>query len=124
MLVKAIRTGCAIAEENVLLSLSAKDAYATDAYSALDRCTNGAIPNKSRARQLRQGWVWLEGRVEVFSAANIDETTAAVGGGTVLLKMVDMARNTEELVACLSMLRDVIKDNWAGSEEMERIRES
>lgn len=89
----------------------------------MDHCTNGAIPNITRARQLRQGTVRLEGRVEPFSVLNIDETTSAVGGGTVLLKMIDMARNTDELVACLSILRDMIKDNWEGSEEMERIRE-
>lgn len=38
--------------------------------------------------------------------------------------MVDMAQSTEELVSCLGMLRDMICDNWTGSEEMERIRES
>ena len=41
-----------------------------------------------------------------------------------LLKMIDMARTTAELTACLGMLRDMIKDNWAASEEMERIRKS
>lgn len=107
-----------------MLSIAAKDAYSLDGTGSPQYCTNGALPAISRARQVRQGVLRLMGRIEPFAQSNLDETTSAVGGGTVLLKMVDMARTTAELTACLGMLRDMIKDNWAASEEMERIRQS
>ncbi len=37
--------------------------------------------------------------------------------------MVDMAETPEELFNTLSILRDLLKDSWQASEEMERIRE-
>jgi hypothetical protein len=53
----------------------------------------------------------------------LDQTVAVVGGGSVILKIIDLCRSTEELRVGLGMLRDLIKDDWAASEEMERIRE-
>jgi hypothetical protein len=53
----------------------------------------------------------------------LDETVSVVGGGTVILKLIDLCRTPEELRTGLGMLRDLIKDNWAASEEMERIRQ-
>jgi hypothetical protein len=47
----------------------------------------------------------------------------AVGGGAVVLKLVDLSQTSEELASALSILRDLIKDSWRASEEMERIRE-
>jgi hypothetical protein len=46
-----------------------------------------------------------------------------VGGGAVILKLVDLSQTSEELASALSILRDLIKDSWRASEEMERIRE-
>ena len=39
-----------------------------------------------------------------------------------VLKIIDLCQTPEELRAGLGMLRDLIKDNWAASEEMERFR--
>ena len=40
-----------------------------------------------------------------------------------MLKLVDLSQTPEELASALSILRDLIKDSWRASEEMERIRE-
>lgn len=118
VLVRAVRQGPAFAEESILVSLSARDTIS----STPDQCVNGAVPHPFRAQQLRHGIAHLVGNVEAFSSTGLDEVVTAVGGGTVILKMVDMAQTTEELVATLGIFRDMIKDSWAASEEMERIR--
>ena len=41
-----------------------------------------------------------------------------------VLKLVDLSQTSEELASALSILRDLIKDSWRASEEMERIRQS
>lgn len=64
----------------------------------------------------------MMGQIDAFSGENLDETISAVGGGTFLLKLVDLAHSPEELASTLAMLRDHIKENWTASEEMERIR--
>jgi len=38
--------------------------------------------------------------------------------------MIDLAQTSNELAAALNILRDLIKDSWKASEEMERIRRS
>jgi hypothetical protein len=40
-----------------------------------------------------------------------------------VLKLVDLSQTPEELASALSILRDLIKDSWRASEELERIRE-
>ncbi|WVF68754.1 hypothetical protein IAT40_003526 [Kwoniella sp. CBS 6097] len=116
ILVRAIRSGPAVPEETILLSLSARDFD-----PALGSCTNAAVPHPYRAKQLRHGTARLTGNVRPFTASSLDESTTAVGGGLVILKLVDLSRTKEELISTLGMLRDMIKDSWSASEEMERI---
>ncbi|WVQ96281.1 hypothetical protein IAU59_003385 [Kwoniella sp. CBS 9459] len=116
ILVRAIRSGPAIPEETISLSLSARD-YDPSQGS----CVNAAVPHPYRARQLRHGTAQLIGNVQPFTASSLDESTTAVGGGLVILKLVDLSRTKEELISTLGILRDMIKDSWSASEEMERI---
>ena len=102
-------------EESILLSVSAKDVFAKTS------CINGAFPHPARAKQLRSGVLTLVGHVDPYCGIMLDETVAAVGGGTVILKLIDLCRSSDELRTGLGILRDLIKDNWAASEEMERI---
>lgn len=118
-LVKAIRTGPAIPEENILLSLSASDLQPSE-----ESVVNAAVPHPWRARQLRHGLARLHGDIHAFSMRHLDDSVSAVGGGAVILKLVDLSQTSEELASSLSILRDLIKDSWRASEEMERIRES
>ena len=37
--------------------------------------------------------------------------------------MIDLAQTPEELAATLVVLKELVKDSWKASEEMERIRE-
>ncbi|WVQ84943.1 hypothetical protein IAT38_007106 [Cryptococcus sp. DSM 104549] len=116
ILVRAIRSGHVLPEESTLLSLSARD------YDpAHDVCVNAAVPHPFRARQLRHGTAKLVGNVRPFCAMSLDESVKAVGGGLVVLKMVAMSTSKEELAGTLGVLRDMIRDSWAASEEMERI---
>ncbi|WRT68074.1 uncharacterized protein IL334_005049 [Kwoniella shivajii] len=116
ILVRAIRSGPAIPEDIILLSLAARD------YDpSLGACINAGVPHPVRAKQLRHGTASLVGNVRPFSAVFLDESTTSVGGGLVLLKLIDLSRTKEELTATLGMLRDMIRDSWAASEEMERI---
>lgn len=117
ILVKAIRTGPAIPEENILLSLSASDLQSNE-----EAVVNAAVPHPWRARQLRHGLARLHGDVHAFSPRHLDDSVSAVGGGAVILKLVDLSQTPEELVNSLTILRDMIKDSWRASEEMERIR--
>ncbi|WWC96475.1 hypothetical protein V866_003343 [Kwoniella sp. B9012] len=116
ILVRAIRSGPAIPEDIIILSLAARDYDPT-----LGACINAAIPHPLRAKQVRHGTARLVGNISPFSATSLDESTTAVGGGLVLLKLVDLSRTKEELITTLGMFRDMIKDSWSASEEMERI---
>ena len=117
ILVRAIRQGPAFAEESILLSLSAKDVEG-------DTCLNSAIPHPYRAKQVRNGTLKMVGDVDTHTAMSLDESVACVGGGTVILKTIDLSNSTDELLIGLGLLRDMIRDCWSASEEMERIRES
>jgi len=117
-IVKAIRTGPAIPEEHILLSLSASDMLPSE-----ETIVNAAVPHPWRARQLRHGLARLHGDVHAFSPCHLDDSVEAVGGGAVILKLIDMSQTSEELASTLGILRDMIKDSWRASEEMERIRE-
>nr|XP_019045287.1 hypothetical protein I302_05676 [Kwoniella bestiolae CBS 10118]OCF24217.1 hypothetical protein I302_05676 [Kwoniella bestiolae CBS 10118] len=116
ILVRAIRSGPAIPEDIIILSLAARD-YDPN----LGACINAGVPHPLRARQLRHGTARLVGNVSPFSVTSLDESTTAVGGGLVLLKLVDLSRTKEELTSTLGMFKDMIKDSWSASEEMERI---
>lgn len=118
-IVKAIRTGPAIPEEHILLSLSASDIQASE-----ENIVNAAVPHPWRAKQLRHGLAKLHGDIHAFSPISLDDSVEAVGGGAVALKLVDLSQTPEELASSLSILRDLIKDSWRASEEMERIRQS
>lgn len=120
ILVRAIRQGPVFPEENILLSLSANDMVSPD--DKPDICVNGAIPHPFRAKQVRNGTVKLVGDIEPYSIKAMDESVSSVGGGTVVLKMIDLSSSSEELAKTLGLLRDMIKDSWTASEEMERIR--
>jgi hypothetical protein len=117
-IVKAIKTGPAVAEEHILLSLSASDLQDSE-----ETVVNAAVPHPWRARQLRHGLARLHGDVHAFSVCPMDDSISAIGGGAVILKLVDLSQTSEELASSLSILRDMIKDSWRASEEMERIRE-
>ena len=119
VLVKAIRQSPAFPEENLLVAVSARDVAASNSST----CLNAAVPHPSRARQLRHGTLELVGNVETHAMTSLDESVSAVGGGVVLLKMIDLSQTKEELATTLAILRDTIKDSWKASEEMERIRE-
>ncbi|ORY31849.1 hypothetical protein BCR39DRAFT_525741 [Naematelia encephala] len=126
LLVRAIRQGPAFPEEAILLSLAAGNVLPSrpvDAASAPpSACVNSAVPHPFRARQLRHGTARIVGSISAFEPTPLDDSVSTVGGGVVVLKMVDMAQTTDELSACLSILKDMIKDSWSASEEMERIR--
>ena len=83
---------------------------------------NAAVPHPWRAKQLRHGLARLHGDIYAFSPIPLDDSVEAVGGGAVALKLVDLSQTPEELASALSILRDLIKDSWRASEEMERIR--
>lgn len=117
ILVKAIRSGPAIPEENILLSLSASDLQPSE-----ETVVNAAVPHPWRARQLRHGLAQLRGDVHAFSPQHLDDSVSAVGGGAVILKLVDLSQTPEELYSSLAILREMIRDSWRASEEMERIR--
>lgn len=121
ILVKAIRQGPAVPEDAILLSLSAKDVVAVE--DGPDNCINAAVPHPYRAKQVKNGMAQLVGNVEMYSAATLDESVSCVGGGTVILKMIDLSSSTEELAITLGLMKDMIRDSWSASEEMERIRE-
>ncbi|KAK4689020.1 hypothetical protein P7C73_g1097, partial [Tremellales sp. Uapishka_1] len=115
VLVKAIRNGPAVPEETVLTALSAKDAFG-------DSVINAAVPHPFRARQLSHGTAKMVGHVFPFHSKSLDESVMTVGGGTIILKLIDLAQTSEELLATLVILKDMLKDSWSASEEMERIR--
>jgi hypothetical protein len=117
-IVKAISTGPAIAEEHILLSLSASDVLPSE-----ETVVNAAVPHPWRARQLRHGLARLHGDIHAFSPCPLDDHVAAVGGGAVILKLIDLSQTSEELASALGIFRDLLKDSWRASEEMERIRE-
>ncbi|ORX37124.1 hypothetical protein BD324DRAFT_427167 [Kockovaella imperatae] len=126
-LVKAIRQGSVVPEEHILLSLISKDATPSDVAAGLGAqyCINGAVPHPVRAAQLRHGIASIVGPSESilpFSNQCLDDSVTCVGGGAVVLKMIDMAKTSEELAITLGILRDMLKHSWAASEEMERIR--
>lgn len=87
-----------------------------------DLCVNAAVPHPFRARQLRHGTARFVGNVFPHSASNMDESVSSVGGGTVILKMIDLAQTSEELAMSLNIFRELTRDSWKASEEMERIR--
>lgn len=124
MLVKAIRTGPTINEDSIILSVSARDVLSADISTSSGQVVNAAVPHQQRAQQLRHGLFTLEGAIEPHQSVNLDEGLEAVGGATVVLKMLDMARTTEEVQAVLSIIRDMTRKGWQASEEMERIRKS
>lgn len=66
----------------------------------------------------------LCGDIRSHTAAALDESVSCVGGGIVMLKLIDLSSSSEELAVTLGMLRDMIRDSWTASEEMERIRKS
>lgn len=119
-LVRAISTGPAFPEENILFSLAAKDEL--DSSEGKDYVLNGAVPHASRSRDFKFGRAELVGNVELFSTVDFDDSISAAGGCVVILKLVDLARTSEELLTTLSILKDMLKYGWKASEEMERIR--
>lgn len=122
-LVRAISTGPAIPEDNIMFSLAAHDVLPS-LPSEEDFVLNGAVPHASRARDFKYARAKLVGSVFPYAASDLDVTISSVGGGVVALKLVDLASDSTELRTALSILWDMLRYSWAASEEMERIRES
>lgn len=115
--VRAVRTGPAIAEDSIAFSLNAKDTFDGD----YDHVLNAAIPHAARARDFKFGRAELHGAVFPFSTVDLDVGITTVGGAVVALKMIDIARTSQELAQTVQILYDMTKDCWQTSEEMERI---
>lgn len=120
-LVRAISTGPAIAEDNIMFSLCASDVLES-LPGEDDFVLNGAVPHASRARDFKYGRAKLVGNIFPYAANDLDVTISSVGGGIVALKLVDLAKDSAELNITLGVLWDMLKYSWAASEEMERIR--
>lgn len=104
------------------MAVSPKDVI-NDGATIPDYCVNAAVPHLTRANVARHGKVKLVGDIYFYASHGLDESTQSVGGGTIVLKIIDMAATSEELASGLTILRDMIRDSWTASEEMERIRE-
>lgn len=117
-LVRAIRLGPAIPEENLMFSLCAKDL--TD----VDHVLNAAVPHSARASAFKNARARLVGSLVAHTSEDLDVSVASVGGGVVILKMIDLAQDASQLATALTILRDMIEHSWSASEEMERICEA
>ena len=120
LIARAIRHGPTFAEENIVLSLNAHSVIRNE--GVLEKCINGASLHPALAAQIRHGIASVVGSLETHTTASLDESVTTVGGGVVILKMIDLSTTSEQLAITLGLLRDMIKDSWIASEEMERIR--
>lgn len=116
-IVRAVKTGPAIPEDSIVFSLNAKDKLDSD----YDHVLNAAIPHASRAKDFKFGRGRLHGAVFPFYTTDLDVGITTVGGAVVALKMIDMARTSDELATTIQILHDMTRDCWETSEEMERI---
>lgn len=121
-LVRAIRSGPSIAEENIMLSLCSKDALIGEDGAPGEFVLNGAVTHAFFARDVRYGRAKMVDHVFPFATTSMDEAVSTVGGGVVVLKLIDLAEDSEQLATTLTILQDMIRDSWSASEEMERIR--
>lgn len=106
-----------------MASLCAKDRLPPAPKDKGDFVLNGAIPHSARARDFKYGKAELVGNVYSYSASDLDVAVSTVGGPVVILKLIDLARNAEELETTLGVLHEMLRHSWRASEEMERIRE-
>ncbi|KAL1405839.1 Beige protein-like 1 [Vanrija albida] len=120
-LVRSIRTGPSIAEENIMLSLCSKDALVGEDGAPGEFVLNGAVTHAFHARDVRYGRAKMVDHVFPFATTSMDEAVSTVGGGVVVLKLIDLAQDSEQLATTLTVLHDMIRDSWSASEEMERI---
>ncbi|GMK59712.1 hypothetical protein CspeluHIS016_0803180 [Cutaneotrichosporon spelunceum] len=120
-LVRAISSGPAIHEDNIMLSLSAADVLPPA--PGEEACVlNGAVPHMSHARDFTYARARLAGSTFPYAVEDMDVVVGSVGGGVLVLKLVDMANTPEELRTALGVLWDMLRYSWSASEEMERIR--
>ncbi|WOO83333.1 Beige 1 [Vanrija pseudolonga] len=120
-LVRAIRSGPSIAEENIMLSLCSKDALTGEDGAPGSFVLNGAVTHAFFARDVRYGRAKMVDHVFPFATTSMDEAVSTVGGGVVVLKLIDLAEDSEQLATTLTILQDMVRDSWSASEEMERI---
>ncbi|BEI85638.1 hypothetical protein CcaverHIS002_0510390 [Cutaneotrichosporon cavernicola] len=120
-LVRAISSGPAIPEDNIMLSLSAADVLPSQSGEE-EGVLNGAVPHISRARDFTYARAHLVGSIFPYAMSDMDVVAGSAGGGVLVLKLVDLASTPDELRTTLGVLWDMLRYSWAASEEMERIR--
>lgn len=115
-LIKAIKEGRALPEESIMFSWTASHG-ARDSRIIL----NGAFPTPLKTLEQPQTHAIVEGDLFFFSPCSLDMAISSAGGPLVGLMLVNMAGDSSELAASLSILCDTFKESWAASEEMERM---
>ncbi|KAH9006451.1 beach-domain-containing protein [Lactarius hatsudake] len=104
-LVKAINDGIGIEEASVVFSFSP---------AAYLPSTDGALTSLSRFTK--------DGNVHAMKAFCVDTAMWEIGGVSVPLRLIQLARTPHELSRTLGILTDGLRNSWQNSEDMERMR--
>lgn len=64
----------------------------------------------------------VEGDVFLVKATTFDSTVWNLGGAAIALRLLHLAKTSHELSRSLSIAADILRNQWANSEDMERLR--
>lgn len=130
-LIKAIKEGKVFQDGNVLFSFNARNVVPNPKPSKrmrleerLDRPRFTVLNSSVPANEFSPPAIMamLEGDLFSMHFHPLDMSFNAIGGPLSALRLVEMTRSPAQLQSALSILFEMVKEDWSASEEMERMR--
>ncbi|KAF9014685.1 beach-domain-containing protein [Hymenopellis radicata] len=107
-LMKAVRDGLGLSNSAIVFSLSCLNLKQSGSVSN--------IPMSTSSREFN-----VRGDVLVVKAACLDSSLWKIGGTSIPLHLLQLAKSPHEISRTLSILTDCIRNSWENSEDMERL---
>jgi hypothetical protein len=130
-LIKAIKEGKVFPEEHILFSFSARNTIKVEPsqqnlqerllYTQL-QVLNAAMPAPEKGLELPSMRATLVGDVFAFQPNCLDQALNAIGGPSSGLRLVESSTSPLQLQLSVTILFELLREQWNASEEMERIR--
>jgi hypothetical protein len=129
-LIRGIKQGRVISEDTILFSLGAQNVVRSlhrkpeSAEATKYQVMNAAAPTVAKGLASASGRANVSDGVFWMRGSSLDQAFNVAGGPCAGLHLVELAKSSSQLQLAVSILFNIVKEDWQASEEMEKMRES
>lgn len=128
-LIRGIKQGRVISEDTILFSLGAQNVVRSShrnlesSEATKYQVMNAAAPTVAKGLASASGRANVSDGVFWMRGSSLDQAFNIAGGPPAALHLVELANSSNQLQLAISILFNTVKEDWAASEEIEKMRE-